>query len=150
METILINSLVVLISVYFGFYLSERARTKKDKEETEQIFNILQDEIKSNLDNNLDKDFSSEYLSILGEEVLKAKMGMLAAYYKDPLGNFVKIYRQFVNINKALSDYNNLDKPSLTTNINEMIPQMIAKKDIIQLRKSCKKDIEIYLGKYFK
>ncbi len=149
METILINSLVVLISVYFGFYLSERARTKKDKEEAEQIFNILQDEIKSNLDNNLDKDFSSEYLSILGEEVLKVKMGMLAAYYKDPLGNFVKIYRQFVNINKALSDYNNLDKPTLSTAINAMIPQIVARDEIIRLRKLCKEQIVIYLNQTF-
>jgi len=148
METILINSLVVLISVYFGFYLSERARTKKDKEEAEQIFNILQDEIKSNLDNDLDKDFSSEYLSILGEEVLKVKMGMLAAYYKDPLGNFVKIYRQFVNINKALSDYNNLDKPTLSTAINAMIPQIVARDEIIRLRKLCKADILNYLNNH--
>lgn len=147
METILINSLVVLISVYFGFYLSERAMTKKDKEEAEQIFNILQDEIKSNLDNNLDKDFSSEYLSILGEEVLKVKMGMLAAYYKDSLGNIVKIYRQFVNLNKTLSDYNNLDKPTLSAAINAMIPQIVARDEIIRLRKLCKADILRYFNK---
>ena len=155
METILINSLVVLISVYFGFYLSERARTKKDKEEAEQIFNILQDEIKSNLDNDLDKDFSSEYLSILGEEVLKVKMGMLAAYYKDPLGNFVKIYRQFININKALSDYNKLDidEGTLPTSIPGVwreSPKSEIKKEIIRLRKLCKAHISIYLNKYSK
>jgi len=142
--------ITVLISVYFGFYLSERAQTKKDKKEAGQIFNILQDEIKSNLDNNLNKDFSSEYLSILGEEVLKVKMGVLATYHKVPFGNFVKIYRQFININKALSDYNKLDKITLSTNINAMLPQIVAKKEIIQLRKSCKKDIEIHLGKYSK
>ncbi len=150
MVTTLIVCLVAIFCVLLGFYLNRRTGTKKDKEEAKQMFNILQDEIKSNLDNNLNEDFSSEYLSVLGEEVLKIKMGILATYYKIPLGNFVKIYRQFININKALLDYNNLDKPALTANINEMIPQMIAKKDIIQLRKSCKKDIEIYLGKYFK
>ena len=80
MVTVIISSLVVIISVYFGFYLNERAQTKKDKKEAEQMFNILQDEIKSNLDNNLNEDFSSEYLSILGEEVLKVKMGVLATY----------------------------------------------------------------------
>ena len=140
----------VLISVYFGFYLNECAQTKKDKKEAEQIFNILQDEIKSNLDNNLNKDFSSEYLSILGEEVLKVKMGVLATYQKVPFGNFVKIYRQFKNINKALSDYNKLDNITLSTNINAMLRKSVEKDKIIQLQKSCKKDIEIHLGKYSK
>jgi hypothetical protein len=140
----------VLISVYFGFYLNELTRTKKDKKEANQIFNILQDEIKSNLDNNLNKDFSSEYLSILWEEVLKVKMGVLATYHKVPFSNIVKIYRQFININKALSDYNKLDKITLSTTMDAMIPQILAEKEIIQLRKSCKKDIEIHLGKYSK
>ena len=82
--------MVVLISVYFGFWLNGLARTKKDKKEAKQIFNILHDEIKSNLDNNLNKDSSYEYLSVLGEEILKAKMGILATHYKDPLDNFIK------------------------------------------------------------
>lgn len=138
----------MLISVYFGFYLSERAQTKKDKKEAEQIFNILQDEIKSNLDNNLNKDFSSEYLSILGEEVLKVKMGVLVTYHKVPFVNFVKIYSQFININKALSDYNKLDKITMPTTMD--VPRILAEKELVQLRKSCKKDIEIYLGKYSK
>jgi hypothetical protein len=139
----------VLISVYFGFYLNERAQTKKDKKEAEQIFNILQDEIKS----NLDKDFSSEYLPILGEEVLKVKMGVLATYQKVPFGNFVKIYRQFKNINKALSDYNKLDNITSSTNINAinvMLRKSEAENKIIQLQKSCREDIEIHLGKYSK
>lgn len=140
----------MLIPVYFGFYLNERAQNKKDKKEAEQIFNILQDEIKSNFDNNLNNDFSSEYLSVLGEEVLKVKMGILAVYYKDPLYYFVKIYRQFVNINKALSDYNNLDKVTLSTRINAIIPQMLAKNEIIRLRKLCSADILIYLNKHSK
>jgi hypothetical protein len=143
----------VLISVYFGFYLNERAQTKKDKKEAEQIFNILQDEIKSNLDNNLNKDFSSEYLPILGEEVLKVKMGVLATYQKVPFGNFVKIYRQFKNINKALSDYNKLDNITSSTNINAinvMLRKSEAENKIIQLQKSCREDIEIHLGKYSK
>lgn len=140
----------VLISVYFGFYLNERAQNKKDKKEAEQIFNILQDEIKSNLDNNLNKDFSSEYLSILGEEVLKVKIGLLAVYHKAHLGNFVKIYRQFININKALSDYNKLDNVIVSASINAMIPKVVARDKIIRLRKSCKEDIEAHLGKYSK
>lgn len=112
----------MLISVYFGFYLNEHTQTKRDKKEAEQIFNILQDEIKSNLNNNLNKDFSSEYLSILGEEVLKVKIGLLAAYHKASLGNFVKIYRQFININKALSDYNKLEKITRSTTIDAIYP----------------------------
>ncbi len=141
----------VLISVYFGFYLNERTQTKKDKKEAEQIFNILQDEIKSNLDNNLNKDFSSEYLSILGEEVLKVKIGLLAVYHKAPLGNFVKIYRQFININKSLSEYNKLEKIQMSTPINaEMFIQKDAKTEIIRLRTSCRKDIEMHLAKYSK
>ena len=144
------NSLFVLISVYFGFYLSERAQTKKNKKEAEQIFNILQDEIKNNLDNNLNKEFSSEYLSILGEEALKVKMGALATYHKVPFGNIVEIYRQFININKALSDYNKLDNVTGSTSIDGMIPEAVARDKIIRLRKSCKEDIEAHLGKYSK
>jgi len=139
----------VLIPVIFSFWLNGRTRTKKDRKEAGQIFNILQDEIKSNLDNNLNKAFSSEYLSVLGEEILKVKTGILATHYKDPLDNFIKIYRQFVNINKALLDYNNLDKPTLPANINAMIPQIVAKNEIIRLRQLCKEQIVIYLNQTF-
>jgi len=96
----------------------------------------------------LNKDFSSEYLSILGEEVLKVKMGVLVTYHKVPFVNFVKIYSQFININKALSDYNKLDKITMPTTMD--VPRILAEKELVQLRKSCKKDIEIYLGKYSK
>jgi hypothetical protein len=146
-ETILINSFVVLISVYFGFYLNERTRTKKDKEEAKQMFNILQDEIKSNLDNNLNKDFSSEYLSVLGEEVLKAKMGILAEHHKDSLNYFVKIYRQFININKALSDSNNSNMIATSTTLSVYLPKIEARKEITRLRKLCKADILRYFNK---
>lgn len=149
MITILISSLVVIFCVYLGFYLNKRAGTKKDKEEAQHIFSILQDEIKSNLDNNLNKDFSSEYLSVLGEEVFKVKMGALATYHQAALGDFIKIYRQFVNINKALSDYNNLDKPTSSANINAMIPQVVVKNEIIRLRKLCKEQIVICLNQTF-
>ena len=149
MITISISSLVVIFCVCLGFYLNKRAGTKKDKEEAQHIFSILQDEIKSNLDNNLNKDFSSEYLSVLGEEVFKVKMGALATYHHDALGDFIKIYRQFININKALSDYNNLDKPTLSANINAVIPQIVAKNEIIRLRKLCKEQIVIYLNQTF-
>jgi len=149
----LINSLVVLISVYFGFWLNGLARTKKDKKEAKQIFNILHDEIKSNLDNNLNKDSSNEYLSVLGEEILKAKMVILATHYKDPLDNFIKIYRQFININKALSDYNKLDidegtLPTDVPGVSRLSPKSEIK--IIGLRKLCKANISIYLNKYSK
>ena len=149
MAAIIISSLVVIFCVYFGFYLKERADTKKDKEEAQHIFSILQDEIKSNLDNNLNKDFSSEYLSVLGEEAFKVKMGVLATYHHAALGDFIKIYRQFVNINKALSDYNNLDKPTLSANINAVIPQIVAKNEIIRLRRLCKEQVVIYLNQTF-
>jgi len=149
----LINSLTVLISVFFGFWLKGLAQSKKDKRESGQIFNILQDEIKSNLDNNLNEVFSSEYLSVLGEEVLKIKMGILATYYKAPLGNFLKIYRQFININKALSDYNKLDidegtLPTSVPGVSRVSPKTEIKNEIIRLRKLCKEDILIYLNKY--
>ena len=150
MAAIIISSLVVIFCVYFGFYLKERADTKKDKEEAQHIFSILQDEIKSNLDNNLNKDFSSEYLSVLGEEVFKVKMGALATYHHDALGDFIKIYRQFININKALSDYNNLDKISLSPFLKAASPyEMEAKKEIVRLRKLCKEQIAIYLNQTF-
>ena len=139
----------MLISVYFGFWLNGLARTKKDKKEAKQIFNILQDEIKSNFDNNLNKDFSSEYLSVLGEEVFKVKMGVLATYHHAALGDFIKIYRQFININKALSDYNNLDKISLSPFIKAVSAyEMEAKKEIVRLRKLCKADILRYFNKH--
>ena len=148
----LINSLTVLISVFFGFWLKGLAQNKKDKKEAEQIINLLHDEIKSNFYNNLNKDFSSDYLSVLVEEVLKAKMGILAKYHKGPLDYFIKIYRQFINLNKALSDYNNLSLAAplslslTTTGIN--LPQIEKRKEIKQLRKLCKEDILIYLNKY--
>lgn len=149
METIIITSLVVIFCVYFGFYLNERAMTKKDKEEAQHLFSILQDEIKSNLDNNLNKDFSSEYLSILGKEVFKVKMGVLATYYHAALGDFIKIYRQFININKALSDYNSLDKIALSPFLKAVSPyEMEANKEIVRLRKLCKADILRYFNKH--
>ena len=141
----------MLIAVYFGFYLNELAQNKKDKREAGQIFNILQDEIKSNLDNNLNEIFSSEYLSVLGEEALKIKMGILATYYKAPFGNFVKIYRQFININKALSDYNKLDidEGTLQTGFFEKeSPKTEIKNVIIRLRKLCTTDILKYLNNH--
>jgi len=143
----------VLIAVYFGFCLKELAQSKKDKREAGQIFNILQDEIKGNLDNNLNEVFSSEYLSVLGEEVLKMKMGILATYYKAPLGNFLKIYRQFININKALSDYNKLDieEGSIPTSIPgawRVSPKTEIENEIIRLRKLCATDILNYLNNH--
>ena len=39
------------------------------------MLNILQDEINNNFNNNLQNKFSSEYLSTLGGEVLRVKMG---------------------------------------------------------------------------
>jgi len=105
------------------------------------MFNILQDEIKSNLDNNLNEDYSSEYLSVLGEEFLKEKIGILAAYYEDSLNNFIKIYKQFNNINKALLNFLGLEQarnPSKKVKTYE---------NLIQMRSSCKKDIKTYLEK---
>lgn len=143
----------MLISVYFGFWLNGLARTKKDKKEAGQIFNLLHDEIKSNFNNNLNKTFSSEYLSVLGEEVLKVKMGILAEYHKAPLGYFVKTYRQFININKALSDYNKLDIdegtiPTSVPGVSRVSPKTEIKNEIIRLRKLCTMDILNYLNNH--
>ena len=141
----------MLISVYFGFWLKGLAQSKKDEKEAEQIINLLHDEIKSNFYNNLNKDFSSDYLSVLAEEVLKVKMGILAEYHKDSLDYFIKIYRQFINLNKALLDYNNLTltiPSSSFTTIGINVPKIEKRKEIKQLRKLCKEDILIYLNKY--
>ncbi len=141
MITILISSLVVIFCVYLGVCLNKRAGTKKDKEEAQHIFSILQDEIKSNLDNNLNKDFSSESLSVLGKEVFKVKMGVLATHQKEHLGCFIKIYGQFNNINKALSNYIELEQGRNPSK------KIRAYEEIVQLRSSCKEDIKTYLKK---
>jgi len=139
--TVVINAVVIFASIYFGYYLGEQSRIKKDKKEAVQMLNILQDEINNNLNNNLQNKFSSEYLSTLGEEVLRVKMGILATHQKEHLGCFIKIYGQFNNINKALSNYIELEQGR---NPGKKIR---ANKEIVQLRSSCKEDIKTYLKK---
>lgn len=148
----IISSLIVLVSVYFGFWLNELARTKKDKKEAMKIFTILYDEIRYNSDNNLNKDFSSEYLSVLGEELLKEKMGILLEYYKDDLYDFIDIYRKFININKALSDYNSLTpitpSASPSTTIGLHLPKIEKRKEIKKLRELLKIDMFKFFDRY--
>ena len=139
--TVVINAVVIFASIYFGYYLGEQSRINKDKKEAIQMLNILQDEINNNLNNNLQNKFSSEYLSTLGEEVLRGKMGILADHQKEHLDCFIKIYGQFNNINKALSNYIVLEQ---ARNPGKKIR---ANKELIQLRSSCKKDIKTYLKK---
>ena len=139
--TAVINAVVILVSVYFGYYLGEQSRIKKDKKEAVQMLNILQDEINNNLSDNLQNEFSSEYLYTLGEEILRVKAGILAAHQREHLGYFIKIYGQFNNINKALSNYIVLEQ---ARNPGKKIRE---NKKLIQLRSSCKKDIETYLKK---
>ena len=104
------------------------------------MLDILQDEINNNLNNNLQNKFSSEYLSTLGGEVLRVKMGILAAHQKEHLSHLIKIYGQFNNINKALSNYIELEQGRNPSK------KIRANKEIVQLRSSCKKDIEKYLN----
>ena len=111
------------------------------------MLNILQDEINNNLNNNLQNKFSSEYLSTLGGEVLRVKMGMLAIHQKEHLSYLIKIYGQFNNINKALSDYVKLEKITTSRTMMDFLPQNEAREKIVRLRSSCKKDIEKYLKK---
>jgi len=111
------------------------------------MLNILQDEINNNLNNNLQNKFSSEYLSTLGGEVLRVKMGILATHQKEHLSYLIKIYGQFNNINKALSDYVKLEKITISRTMMDFLPQKEAREKIVQLRGSCKKDIEKYLKK---
>jgi len=53
----------------------------------------------------------------------------------------MKIYRQFININKALSNYIGLKQ---SRNPGKKIK---ASEEIVQLRSSCKEDIKTYLKK---
>jgi len=139
--TVVINAVLLFASIYFGYCLVKQSRINKDKKEAIQMLNILQDEINNNLNNNLQKKFSSEYLSTLGEEVLRVKMGILATYQKEYLDCFIKIYGQFNNINKALSNYIGLEQGR---NPGKKIR---AYEEIVQLRSTCKEDIRIYLKK---
>jgi len=139
--TVVINAVVIFASIYFGYYLGEQSRIKKDKKEAIQMLNILQDEINNNLNNNLQNKFSSEYLSTLGREVLRVKMGIFATHQKEHLGYFIKIYGQFNNINKALSTYVELEKGRSSNK------KIRAYEEIVQLRSTCKEDIRIYLKK---
>ncbi len=75
-------------------------------------------------------------------------MAILAVFHKDSLGNILKIYRQFVNINKALSDYNNLAKITSSTTINAFLPQTEAKEEIVRLRRLCTVDILNYFNNH--
>lgn len=134
------------MSIYFGYYLGEQSREKKDKKEAIQMLNILQDEINNNLNNNLQNKFSSEYLSTLGGEVLRVKMGILAAHQKEHLSYLIKIYGQFNNINKDLSDHAKLEKITTSRTMMDFLPQKERYEKIVQLRSSCKKDIEKYLN----
>lgn len=139
--TVVIGAVVTFTGIYFAHHLLKQSQINKDKKEAIQMLNILQDEINNNLNNNLQNKFSSEYLSTLGEEVLRDKIGILAAHQKEHLDCFIKIYGQFNNINKALSNYIELEQsrnPSKKIRTHE---------EIVQLRSSCKEDIKTYLKK---
>jgi len=142
-----VNSLIILLSVYFGFYLNERAQTKKDTKEAKQILDVTYNEIINNYDNNLKDKFSPVYLSTLSSNALNnIKMGMLTNQQKEKLIWITKIYSHFYSINNAVSmwaEFEKIGNPNQQTNL--------AKNDayskIEELRKICKKDIEAYLNK---
>ena len=139
--TVAVNAVVIFVSIYFGYYLGERSQIKRDKKEAIQILNILHDEVNDNLNNNLQDKFSYKNLSTLGEEVLRIKMGILSTHQNEQLGCFIKIYGQFNNINKALSNYIELEKGRSSSK------KIRAYEEIVQLRSSCKEDIKTYLKK---
>jgi|LGVF01.2.fsa_nt_gb hypothetical protein len=68
-------------------------------------------------------------------------MGILADHQKEHLDCFIKIYGQFNNINKLLSNYIELEQAKNPSK------KIRAREEIIQLRSSCKKDIEKYFKK---
>lgn len=68
-------------------------------------------------------------------------MRILAAHQKEHLDCFIKIYGQFNNINKLLSNYIGLEQAKSPGK------KIRAYEEIIQLRSSCKEDIKTYLKK---